>query len=954
MVMTNNNKKGLDLPFFELLNQIPTLTTSVTGLTTSETGTDRYIYGMVGALFYRYDTYADTWQQLATPNVGPVTGVKLRHTRRRGYHGRILSATSTTVTIPGVCGDILDGETIAIQYGVGSGQERVLTLVSEDVIDAGVVTAVTTSALTDNLKKWRVNQWAGYSVAIKFGADATHHRKIIYNDATTLYVADANLQPHDPWNNQAYAAIVPYVLPSATAGVQSHYQIVSSTYSLNSAWDVTPNNASYFTTYSGGIYLVSSNGGAPWFTFQYYDIANDIWQTKTTPLGLFGAALATDFTIERTGKIGSPLVTKVGTTSGTARTLADSGLALEYDRYANHRIFITSGTGRGQNRRIVAHTPTTFTIARSWEVTPDETSVYEVWPDSDRIYLMGGAQATMLAYSPENDYWMQGQAFDDGVTTNISSTLGSWMPVGVTTGVLIAAGVRAVNSTPTAGGTGYSIGDVLTCAIGGAGAQVRVTSIAPGGAVTSIELVHTGTTTGYTVGTGRAITGGTGTGCTIEITTVGTTALVTTATNHFYRAGDAITFAGCVESAWNGSHTIVGAPGLNTFCVIPTATTSMVATASQSTTVLVDPTKNWIVNEHAGRIVHISVAGTFPTSQIRWIISNTATTLTFATIVAAGNGTSKYVIYDSKIFGIDEQRKESNMDAHGWATGGTTATLVDSTKNWVPNQWAGYLFKIEAGTGYGSGRISVISNTATTLTYATQTFTPDATTNYEIADAWGLITTGGAGVNLNITESPSKNWAVNQWAGKRVRYTAGASSSVSTETAIGSNTPTQISSVISLTTDTTTSYAIISIPPRGAGIDLIWNWGASDVNKRAKYLYSPRGSASNTMDIYNISSGHWDYGIQFTPQTEGFNVGSSYTYDGLDTIFATRSAANLPIRIFEIDLNTHKISGSRTTTFLQGTATIGNMLETVVTPDGIEFIYVLQNTGTLFARSMLF
>lgn len=949
MVMTNNNKKGLDLPFFELLNQIPVLTTAITGLTTSETGTDRYIYGIVGSLFYRYDTYADTWQQLATPNVAPVTGVKLRHTRRRGYHGRILSATSSTVTIPGVCGDILEGETIAIQYGVGAGQERVLTLVSENIIDAGVITGTTTSTLTDGLKKWRVNQWAGYSVAIKFGANATHHRKILYNDATTLYVADANLQPHDPWNNQVYAAILPYALPSSTAGVQSHYQIVSSTYSLDSSWTVTPNNASYFTTYSGGIYLLSSSAGAPFFTMQYYDIANDIWQTKTTQQGLYAGALGTDFTIERTGKIGSALVTKVGTTSATARTLTDSGLSLAYDRYANHRIFITSGTGQGQNRRIVAHTATTFTIPRNWEVTPDSTSVYEVWPDSDRIYLTGGALSTMLAYSPENDYWMQGQAFDDGITNNISSTLGSWMPVGVTTGAWIAAGVRAVNSTPTAGGTGYSIGDVLTCAVGGTGAQVRVTSIAPGGVVTSIELIHTGLTTGYTTGTGKAITGGTGTSCTIEITTVGATSLITTATNHFYRAGDSITFAGCTEAAWNAAHTIVGVPALNTFCVIPTAVAAMVATASQSTTVIVDPTRNWVVNEHVGRIVHVSVAGTFPTSQTRWIISNTATTLTVATIVAAGNGTSKYVIYDSKIFGVDEQRKESTMEGHGWASSGSSTTLVDTTKTWIPNQWAGYLFKIEAGTGYGSGRISVISNTETTLTFATQSFTPDTTTNYEIADTWGLAT---AGTTTSVTETGNKNWAVNQWAGKRIRFLAGSASSI--EISITSNTSNTLTYASTNATDATTAYAIISIPPRGSGIDLIWTWGASDVNKRGRYLYSPRGSGSNTFDIYDIPSGHWDYGIQFTPQTEGFTTGSSYTYDGLDTIFATRSALNLPIRIFDININNHKISGSRTTTFLQGTATIGNMLETITTPDGIEFIYILQNTGTLFARSMLF
>ena len=61
---------------------------------------------------------------------------------------------------------------------------------------------------------------------------------------------------------------------------------------------------------------------------------------------------------------------------------------------------------------------------------------------------------------------------------------------------------------------------MLTCAVGGAGAQVIVTSITTGGAVTGLELFSAGTGTGYTTGTGQAITGGTGTSCTIEITAV--------------------------------------------------------------------------------------------------------------------------------------------------------------------------------------------------------------------------------------------------------------------------------------------------------------------------------------------------------------------------------------------------------------------------------------------------
>ena len=217
----------VDLPFFELCNQAPTATSSVSSMTTAEDGSDRYIYYMAGALFYRYDTVGDTWQQLATPNIAPSAVVTMRYTKTRGYHGRILSATSNTVTLPSLRGRLLDGETLTINSGAGMGQTRQLTFVNETIHDSGVITGTTTSSLVDTVKKWRVNQWAGYTVGINFGTDATQYKQILYNDANTLYIADANLQPHDPWNNQQFVAVAPFALPAATAGSQSHYVIIS-------------------------------------------------------------------------------------------------------------------------------------------------------------------------------------------------------------------------------------------------------------------------------------------------------------------------------------------------------------------------------------------------------------------------------------------------------------------------------------------------------------------------------------------------------------------------------------------------------------------------------------------------------------------------------------------------------------------------------------------------------
>lgn len=74
--------------------------------------------------------------------------------------------------------------------------------------------------------------------------------------------------------------------------------------------------------------------------------------------------------------------------------------------------------------------------------------------------------------------------------------------------------IAVVASAPTAGGTGYTVNDVLNVSEG-TGGQVTATTVNAG----VVEVVtFTTAGTGYTTGTGKATTGGTGTGCTISIT----------------------------------------------------------------------------------------------------------------------------------------------------------------------------------------------------------------------------------------------------------------------------------------------------------------------------------------------------------------------------------------------------------------------------------------------------
>lgn len=947
MAVTINLKKQIDMPVWEWCRFAPTASGATSALTTVEDGSDRFIYYLTASTFYRYDTYYDTWQQLATPNTAPVTGVTMRYTALRGSHGRVISATSTTIQIGGLRGPVYNGKTIKILRGTGQGQDRVLTYSTETIHDFGVITGTAANYLQDSTKKWKFNQWAGYTVGITFGTDVTQYKEILYNDATTLYISDANLMPHNHWDNQAFTATAPYALPVTTAGSQAHYQISSQTFTVPT-WDVIPDNTTFYTTTTGGIYLVSSSASAPFLTLQYYDILADNWQTKTVPQSLILAALGTDFTVERLPRITYYLSSTA--TSGTSKTLVDTSQTLTPDRYKNYRLEIVGGTGLGQHRRIVCNTATTFTIARAWDISPDSTSAYKVWGDYDKVFLAGGAASAIFAYTPKEDYWMQGPNFDDGVTNNIGVRMNGWETVGVSTGVYIASGVTAIDSTPTAPGTGYLIGDILTCSVGGTGAKVIVTATTTSGAVSSLELVCSGTATGFTAGTGKTTSGGTGSGCTINITSVGITCYVTTATAHWFRTGDSVTVFGCTASSYNSTFTILGVDSTTSFSIaVSGVSASMVASNSQSTTLIVDSSKNWTINEHVGRLVHLCVAGTAPTSQIRWITANTATTLTVATITAGVNGTSKYSIYDAKSFGRDDQYKQDVKMNFGHASGGSTTTLVDSSKNWFINQWAGYKMKIEAGVGYGSGIISIVSNTTNTLTYTTQTFTPDSSTHYEIADSWGLMT---ASTTTSITETTTKNWIVNQWAGKRVRISAGTG--LGQEATIASNTATALTTGTITAGDATSVYTILGIPARGAGIELMWVSNETNTITKGRRIFCPRGGSSNTFDIYDIPTEKWTYGYFISPQQETLAAGTYYAYDGGDIIYFTKPTASVNARVFAWDLTSNIVTCIGSPPYADSTLTIGNRMEVIETVDGIKYLYYMRNTGQEMWRMLIF
>lgn len=934
MPVTNNLKPVLDQPVWEWMQNMPIAASdSANGWTTSQSGKGRYIYYIRTSVFYRYDTYSNVWQTLLSPTYFTASVVSTIHCQlSQGTRGRILEQISSTkFRLPYLAGGTaLVGEEIRITYGPGAQETRTI-IGSEDATthDSGLITSGASTTITDTNKKWKVNQWVGYTCRIISGNNQMEQRNILYNTETILTFVDTNLQQYEPWDNQGFRS---------TPTTNATYEISSQIVEINTAFNVTPTANSRFMVKTGIIWLVSSAAAAPFFTFQMYDILTNTWYQKTMNQSLFTAAIGTEVQIESTSDITGPLVFGFAT-SGTLRSITDTTKALETDRYRNYSIRIIKGTGAGQDRKIIGNKSNYFEVNSRWTIIPDNTSEYEVYPDDNLVYFIGNANAATFAYHMEADMWITGPYFDYGVLGNSIVKKDGDVGYGIASATRAVTGVTSI--AVSVAGSGYIVGDILTIATGSATAQCYVTATDTAGGVTVVELRRCGT--GYATGV-KATTLGSGTGCTINVLTIGTVGTITTTINSMLKTGDVITISGATEALWNVTYTILGVFGLTTFDILITATANLSVTSTTTTTILVDANESWDVNEHLGKFILVVAGGSVtPATQVRRITFNTANTIAVPTLTTFTpvSGTTRYIILDPASYGRSTKFQAKDMYPFGYATSGTTTTIVDLTKNWIRGNWIGMIVRVNAGTGLGA-ELTITANNATTLVFAATTFTPDTTTRYEIMDSYGTATSGTA---TTITDT-TKNWVPSQWIGKRLRFTGGVTQGL--EASITANTANTLTFVGTTIQDTNSNYVIMDPPARGVGCGLLWTWG----NKNDNYLWTSTGGATTLWQRLNINNQTCDFGFMITGfLADGLTTGTTYAYDGKDTIYIqnsnTGSLYQLNVKTRVADLGS-KIPGAMSTAF------IGNRMCIVTTPDDLSFLYIGQSNGTIVWRTLLF
>lgn len=739
---SNTLTKQVDLPTWEWTRFAPAVSTALSSTCTPDNPEfypneyDRYIYYLISATqFFRYDTYEDVYQQLATPPITVLTFTAMKFSGALGVEDRVIAATSNTLTVPAVTSQSLIGYDVVIIGGTGPGQRRTITAVAEPVAaDSGIVTAVSNTAgaltITDSTKAWTVNQWVGYTLRITGNTGVSQIRRILSNTATVITLGDTT-QQNKTWNNPAIFA--PAIV--ATAGSQATYAIESQVITVDSNWTSTPDTTSVFRIQSGMVILASSAAATPFYTLQAYDLITDTWYILPALQGCF-QAVGTDCTIERTTENSSTWF-RGKATGGTTTTLIDAGLGVDraawsVNQWTGYWVFIYSGTGDGQIRQISSNTSTTLTWS-SAGTAPDTTS---------RYFIIGfdagtATSGTSTTITDSTKSWAVNRWSNYSVRILAGTGAGQERPIASNTSTAITI-VGTWTTTPDSTSV-YAIQgdpDKLYIQLGGIAAvliQNMDSNVATFGRQQDFGIARNAAASIF----------GQDAIAISSLSNVTTTATVTTAHAHQFKVGDLVTVRGATDANFNVTNVAIATvPSATTFTYTMAGTPASTAIpGAQSTTVLTDLSKNWTVNEHAGRMISFysaavtAASGNTAAQQFR-ISSNTATTITLVTTATAPtNGVSRYSIALSSAIGASDS---------GLATGGSTTTIADSSKSWVVNIHAGKRARILTTTGF-SAEVAITSNTANTLTTATIVAPTAGQTAYVILEQ----TAKGLGVNAN-------------------------------------------------------------------------------------------------------------------------------------------------------------------------------------------------------------
>jgi hypothetical protein len=253
--------------------------------------------------------------------------------------------------------------------------------------------------------------------------------------------------------------------------------------------------------------------------------------------------------------------------------------------------------------------------------------------------------------------------------------------------------------------------------------------------------------------------------------------------------------------------------------------------------------------------------------------------------------------------------------ATGTATSATGTTLTQIGKTWTASQWINSQVRITGGTGAGQIR-TITANTADTLTVATWTTNPDATSTYVIEGNDNFLYY----IGNNAVTMYRYDIAANTW------------STLSPGVARGGAPTTGMS-----------GHWVHSAPEA--------DWTNESLIQNGRYIYSFRGAGGALLDRYDIAGNTWA-AITYSPSTETFTTGTKYALHNGD-LYIQKEATG---RWFAYNFARSEMFPWGTMLYPQGAAVLGDTAFDAVYEDGateIYYVYMLMNSSNVLLRQMV-
>lgn len=403
--------------------------------------------------------------------------------------------------------------------------------------------------------------------------------------------------------------------------------------------------------------------------------------------------------------------------SGTVTTLVDSSKNWSINRWKNYSVKITQGTGKGQYATILSNTSNTLTFYKAIPNEIDNTSVYTIIPDTDKMYLLLGNNAAALLLNLKDDLGTYGRTIDSGVANLGSVQYGSNKPIGVTT--LANSGTTATLTTAIA--HNLKVGQSVV---------VKGATDANFNGTFTIATVPSSTTFTYTMG-----------GTPASLTFVGTLTTTTLTdsskswtTNQF--AGQLVYFTTGAVTAGSGAAVSVALQiASNTATVLTFVTGS--APLNGISRYIIAP-RDAIGNMFSGIATGSQSVTTLQDTNVSSLSSTgsiTGSTLTITAVSAGYLGIGSIIIgtgvtSGTTIIGFGPNTN-GGVGTYQVSISQTAASTTITSTGWQTNIFSGRRLKFLSGTGQ-SQELLISSNTGTILTFTTGTAPVAGNTSYSI------------------------------------------------------------------------------------------------------------------------------------------------------------------------------------------------------------------------------